>query len=320
MSIDICTCTSNDIRNLTNDVNTLQKDNRIFQKDINSIKYDINSHAEKIEHANADIQNNRKRLFKSTIMNYISVGLNCILICITVFNLITNHNIANDYNTLNDQYSEAIVKYDDILTSYNEINDNYDQLVSIVNELDTAYQNLIIENKNLSNEINSIKDSVDSINESLVAIANEVEINLEDIAASSNLDADTFNYIINRCIDERNISDSMMKNTGEFLVKMEAEYNVNGLFCLAICVQESGFGTSKAAIERNNLFGFIRESKLMYFDTVEDCIMFWGKLLRNFYIDDGLDTIDSIQDRYCPGSTTWADDVTWLFNNFASYV
>ena len=67
-------------------------------------------------------------------------------------------------------------------------------------------------------------------------------------------------------------------------------------------------------------FGFISDSKLMNFDSVEECIIYWGKLIRTYYVDNGLDTIDSIQERYCPGSTTWANDVKWFFKLFGSYV
>ena len=112
-----------------------------------------------------------------------------------------------------------------------------------------------------------------------------------------------------------------MENLGEVIYTMENEYNVNGLFCLAVSALESTFGTSDAAVSKNNLFGFIDSSgNLLEFDTPEDCVMYWGELIRKYYIDEGLDTIELIQKKYCPDSTTWAPSIRSLFEEFANYV
>lgn len=233
-------------------------------------------------------------------------------------------------------------KNDEMYAKCNEVIASYNELASTLEAYD-------LEHRDITSDIDGIKTDIDSIEESQkaereVSEANEAEssetethevvedvaatnyivekdINLTNIAESSNLDAETFNYIINTYGDTYNLSNHTLRSAGEAIVKMEEEYNINGLFCLAVCGLESGSGTSYAAREYNNLFGLMANSgNLMKFETIDDCIMYWGKLIRNNYVDYGLTSIGSIQGKYCPGSTSWAPDVRWLFSTYANMV
>lgn len=143
-------------------------------------------------------------------------------------------------------------------------------------------------------------------------------VNLSDISKPSNLSASQLNSVINSRLKNVGKSSSKLSNLGDALVKMEEESGVNALFCLAVASLESGYGTSEAAINKNNLFGLMRSNSLMEFSSVSECISYWGNLMKNHYIDSNRDSIEDIQPKYCPDSETWAPDVSYLFNTYSS--
>lgn len=143
-------------------------------------------------------------------------------------------------------------------------------------------------------------------------------INLTDISKPSNLSEDQLNFVISSRLKNVGKSSSKLSNLGDALVIMEEESGVNALFCLAVASLESGYGTSDAAINKNNLFGLMRSGSLMEFSSVSECISYWGNLIKNYYIDSNRDSIEDIQPKYCPDSETWAPDVSYLFNTYSA--
>lgn len=143
-------------------------------------------------------------------------------------------------------------------------------------------------------------------------------INLTDISKPSNLSADQLNFVISSRLKNVGKSSSKLSNLGDALVIMEEESGVNALFCLAVASLESGYGTSDAAINKNNLFGLMRSGSLMEFSSVSECISYWGNLIKNYYIDSNRDSIEDIQPKYCPDSETWEPDVSYLFNTYSA--
>lgn len=143
-------------------------------------------------------------------------------------------------------------------------------------------------------------------------------VNLSDISKPSNLSASQLNSVINSRLKNVGKSSSKLSNLGDALVKMEEESGVNALFCLAVASLESGYGTSDAAMNKNNLFGLMRSNSLIEFSSVSECISYWGNLMKNHYINSNRDSIEDIQPKYCPDSETWAPDVSYLFNTYSS--
>lgn len=60
---------------------------------------------------------------------------------------------------------------------------------------------------------------------------------------------------INRYITAHTDSDSKLRNLGAALKEAENTYGVNALLTLSVAINESGWGTSKIARNKNNLFG-----------------------------------------------------------------
>ena len=145
-------------------------------------------------------------------------------------------------------------------------------------------------------------------------------INTTDITQPSNLNADQLNQIINLRLNAIGVSSSKLENLGQALYDMEQKYEVNALFCLSVGSLESGHGTSSAARNKNNLFGLISSNGLMKFESPDKCVDYWGKLIRNSYINKGYNSISSIQKKYCPGSSLWISSIQSFMNIYGELV
>ena len=55
--------------------------------------------------------------------------------------------------------------------------------------------------------------------------------------------------------DEKD-KNKIFENNAEYFYYIEKQYNINGLFVAAVGIHESGWGTSKIALQKNNLFGY----------------------------------------------------------------
>jgi len=100
-------------------------------------------------------------------------------------------------------------------------------------------------------------------------------------------------------------------------------YGIEYELLMAIAMHETGHFKSKAWNELNNPGGIMGSNGLRKFNTREQGIMEMARLLRLFYIDQGLTTIEQIQRKYAPiGSDNdpnninrhWVNSVTSLYN------
>lgn len=87
-----------------------------------------------------------------------------------------------------------------------------------------------------------------------------------------------------------NYADSKMAGKGQAFIDAQEKYGVNALIVYAIAINESGWGRSTFAKERNNLFGINAvdsdPDKATYFTSIEDCIsQMMGSFLTSMYLD-----------------------------------
>ena len=82
---------------------------------------------------------------------------------------------------------------------------------------------------------------------------------------------------------EMALAGTALAGLGQAFYGAEKAYGVNGVVLAAICVHESGWGTSKLARERNNLAGLgaYGPGLGMTFDTREECVFYLARLLRD---------------------------------------
>lgn len=84
-----------------------------------------------------------------------------------------------------------------------------------------------------------------------------------------------------------------MSGLGSAFVNAELETGVNAIFLVSLAIHESGWGKSKIAKDKNNLFGYgaydaSPYKSAVYFSTVQEGVIFVAnKLKKNYLLQDG---------------------------------
>lgn len=112
--------------------------------------------------------------------------------------------------------------------------------------------------------------------------------------------------------------------------KVADEYGIDWKLAVAIAKHETQNYTSYSIKTRNNVGGMmywdatLEKSVQMTFNTLEEGIERFIRNLKNYYIDQGLDTIEKIQPKYAPIgadndpnglNNNWVSGVTWYYNS-----
>lgn len=97
------------------------------------------------------------------------------------------------------------------------------------------------------------------------------------------------------------------------LLEVEQNFGVNAFFTLAVAKLESGNGKSKLAIDKNNLFGMNAVDSNPYhaafsYPSKSASVNDFGKRIKKGYIDQGLTTLASINNKYS-SSSEWSVQV-----------
>jgi len=107
-----------------------------------------------------------------------------------------------------------------------------------------------------------------------------------------------------------------LEGLGGALRAIEEHNGVNAVFALSVAQLESGHGSSYMARVDNNVFGMMG----MQFETKEECVKYFGNLMQHYYFNKGLDTVESINDVYCPPNPSWSGHVNDLMDKNFSQV
>ena len=112
----------------------------------------------------------------------------------------------------------------------------------------------------------------------------------------------------------RKRSDNLMENIDTFMYIQE-NYNVNAIFAIAVAIQESSAGNSSAARNRNNWFGIMNENGTKTFESAEESIKGFGKLISgNTYFKSSKTSIYKIGNTYCDPPENWIKEITSHMN------
>lgn len=197
------------------------------------------------------------------------------------------------------------------------INAKFDTLIALTEQQQEKYDTMIKSLSSIETQILTMNEDKPADTQQPQSSAKEEEqkvtYNTKQFSQKSGFTAEQFNKIIDTTFADMKKSNSKLKDIGKGLYEAEQKYNVNGLYLLGIASLESGWGTSKYATERNNLYGLIN----MRFNNANECTVYMGKLMRTNYIDRGYDTLQKVQPKYCPScGTNWVSDVTWCTNKY----
>ena len=136
-------------------------------------------------------------------------------------------------------------------------------------------------------------------------------------------------------ITEDEMKEVLMNTTGSktmahlasAFVEAEKKYGVNAFFMAGIVALESGFATSRRAIEDNNLTGYevySDSSEGRLFNSHDEAVLHTARHLSKNYLKEdsmyynGL-SVDAIQIMYCPDEEEdkrWEEKVDYLASNF----
>ena len=82
----------------------------------------------------------------------------------------------------------------------------------------------------------------------------------------------------------------IFENNAEYFYYIEKQYNINGIFVAAVGIHESAWGTSKIALQKNNLFGYGAYDSNPYngaytFSTYSESIDLIGRVFVKYYLN-----------------------------------
>jgi beta-N-acetylglucosaminidase len=95
----------------------------------------------------------------------------------------------------------------------------------------------------------------------------------------------------------------VLKGKAKTFIAAAKKYNISAAALAAICVHESGRGTSSLAVKKNNIGGIRPKGdnkNFRTFSSIDECIEFIAKLLRNNYANIGLTKLYQVNAKYCP--------------------
>ncbi len=133
---------------------------------------------------------------------------------------------------------------------------------------------------------------------------------------------------LDRAIDElaksmgKKASTCVMKGKGKVFLEMGEKYGVNPVTLIAIGMQESARGTSKAARSKNNIAGLTGRKGQIRFDSVDSCIESLAKLLQK-HVRNGRTTIEKLgySGKYCAKSHSgeWVKNCKFYINKIEAH-
>lgn len=118
-----------------------------------------------------------------------------------------------------------------------------------------------------------------------------------------------------------------MVHLADAFVEAEQKHGVNAFFLASIVALESGFATSRRAIEDNNLTGYEvynDSSQGRLFSSHHESVLHTARHLNKNYLKEGAVyynglSVDAVQLSYCPDegkNKRWEEKIDYLANNF----
>lgn len=109
----------------------------------------------------------------------------------------------------------------------------------------------------------------------------------------------------------------VFKDKKEKFLELAEKYGIDPILFMAIAMNETAWGTSKAVVEKNNPGGLMTSTGLMVFETLDEGLESMGLTLHNRMIVDGKVTIEDLGAVYAPvGATNDPNglNVNWVPN------
>ena len=93
-----------------------------------------------------------------------------------------------------------------------------------------------------------------------------------------------------KVLTDKKDKNKIFENNAEYFYYIEKQYNINGVFVAAVGIHESAWGTSKIALQKNNLFGYGAYDSNPYngayqFSNYSECIDLLARVFVKYYLN-----------------------------------
>ena len=143
-----------------------------------------------------------------------------------------------------------------------------------------------------------------------------------DISEPSGFSLEQFRTVLQNKASDRN---KIFENNCDYFYYAEQEYGINGVFLASLAIHESGWGTSRIALDKNNLFGYQAYDGSAYssakvFSDYSEGIDLVARVLMKYYLNSNGESIyggDIADGRYFTSPTIkgvnkyYASDPNW---------
>ena len=139
-------------------------------------------------------------------------------------------------------------------------------------------------NPNATEEEGTINDNSTNI-KSASDLKSTVSFNMA-LNEPSGLSLEQFKKVLTDDNDKNNI----FANNAQYFYYIEKQYHINGIFVTAVAIHESAWGTSKIALEKNNLFGYGAYDSSPYnsaynFSNYSESIDLLARVFMKYYLN-----------------------------------
>lgn len=131
----------------------------------------------------------------------------------------------------------------------------------------------------------TVQTEPDAISDNTTTTSNARNLTLtvdSDLRVASNVTAEEIDYML---------KGTALEGLGEAFVEAEQKYGVNALYMMGLAIEESAWGTSSFAVNRNNLYGWnavdSNPGKATSFASKKEATLFVASKLKANYLTEG---------------------------------
>lgn len=247
----------------------------------------------------------------SSIMCTLAI-LVIMLIVLVISLLVTIQDLSDSSNDMQNEIRNLQQSLATIEEDYGEMegytSELHSKIEALYKEIE-ALENTVV-NVELTSHANTYSAKPAVVYSRVVDFDPQNDFSVENTTGASR---EHLSELINWIIDKRGLSpNNEMLDTIDALITVESEYGISATVILSIITWESGFceGWPSEFENANNAMGIMGDGGARQFDSVSDCVLYAGKLLRNSYVDKGNNTINEIGPIYCTGDSEWAAKIS----------
>jgi len=174
-------------------------------------------------------------------------------------------------------------------------------------------QDVVVEQKIIAeqqSEITALRQQVQEYEymiDGFIVGGSEVNLNSNDITQPSGISVEKMKLILDG---------TGLDGLAYAYVYAERVFGINALYMYAITANESAYGTSRLAVEKNNISGFAAYdhapfSSAKTFDSKTECVIASALNLKTNYVKAGLVSLDDVNSKYATDSQ-WASKVNQI--------